>query len=87
MKSYCITVVVFSCFLFSLNMNAQRIVCDDSCTLADASPIDVISNDPMLTKDDKTGFAVVSPVGHSSVELIQQTPRLETLDGKTIRNR
>ena len=84
MKSYCITVVVFSCFLFSLNMNAQRIVCDDSCTLADASPIDVISNDPMLTKDDKTGFAVVSPVGHSSVELIQQAPRLETLDGKTI---
>ena len=65
-------------------MNAQRIVCDDSCTLADASPIDVISNDPMLTKDDKTGFAVVSPVGHSSVELIQQAPRLETLDGKTI---
>ena len=65
-------------------MNAQRIVCDDSCTLADASPIDVRSNDPMLTKDDKTGFAVVSPVGHSSVELIQQAPRLETLDGKTI---
>lgn len=65
-------------------MNAQRIVCDDSCALADASPIDVISNDPMLTKDDKTGFAVVSPVGHSSVELIQQAPRLETLDGKTI---
>lgn len=84
MKSYCITAVVFSCFLFSLNMNAQRIVCDDSCTLADASPIDVISNNPMLTKDDKTGFAVVSPVGHSSVELIQQAPRLETLDGKTI---
>ena len=84
MKSYCITVVVFSCFLFSLNMNAQRIVCDDSCTLSDASPIDVISNNPMLTKDDKTGFAVVSPVGHSSVELIQQAPRLETLDGKTI---
>ena len=65
-------------------MNAQRIVCDDSCTLSDASPIDVISNNPMLTKDDKTGFAVVSPVGHSSVELIQQAPRLETLDGKTI---
>ena len=84
MKSYCISVVVFSCFLFSLNMNAQRIVCDDSCTLADASPIDVISNDPMLAKDDKTGFAVVSPVGHSSVELIQQAPRLETMDGKTI---
>ena len=84
MKSYCITIVVFSCFLFSLNMNAQRIVCDDSCTLADASPIDVISYDPMLTKDDKTGFAVVSPVGRSSVELIQMAPRLETLDGKTI---
>lgn len=74
----------FACLLFCFNMNAQRIVCDDSCTLADASPIDVISNDPMQTKDDKTGFAVVCPVGHSSVELIQQAPRLETLDGKTI---
>ena len=84
MKSYCITVVVFSCFLFSLNMNAQRIVCDDSCTLADASPVGTVANVPTLTKEDKAGFAVVSPVGRSSVELIQMAPRLETLDGKTI---
>ena len=30
------------------------------------------------------GYAVVSPVGRTSVEMITQAPRLETLDGKTV---
>lgn len=30
------------------------------------------------------GYAVVSPVGRASVEMITQAPRLESLDGKTI---
>jgi len=30
------------------------------------------------------GYAVVSPVGRTSVEMITQAPRLESLDGKTI---
>ena len=33
---------------------------------------------------EEPGFAVVSPVGRSSVEVIQQAPRLQTLDKKTI---
>lgn len=33
---------------------------------------------------EEPGYAVVSPVGRSSVKMIQQAPRLETLDGKTI---
>lgn len=33
---------------------------------------------------EEPGFAVVSPVGRSSVEMIQQAPRLQTLDKKTI---
>ena len=33
---------------------------------------------------EEPGYAVVSPVGRSSVEMIRQAPRLETLEGKTI---
>ena len=35
-------------------------------------------------KTKEKEYAVVSPVGRSSVEMIDQAPRLETLDGKTI---
>ncbi|MGM9783959.1 MAG: hypothetical protein ACI3ZI_02700 [Candidatus Cryptobacteroides sp.] len=55
----------------SLESNAQRIVCDDTCKLVDESPVEA-------------GYAVVSPVGQSSVEIIDQAPRLDTFDGKTI---
>ncbi|MBR5905533.1 MAG: hypothetical protein IKZ51_03640 [Bacteroidales bacterium] len=83
-------------------MSAQRIVCDETCKLADAPPAtaSAVTTKPAQTKPtastkkttstpvsvvkEEPGFAVVSPVGRSSVELIQQTPRLQTLDGKTI---
>ena len=83
-------------------MNAQRIVCDETCKLADAPPAanTAVTTKPAQTKStastkkttsapvsvvkEEPGFAVVSPVGRSSVELIQQAPRLQTLDGKTI---
>ncbi|MBR3074925.1 MAG: hypothetical protein IKH11_04110 [Bacteroidales bacterium] len=39
---------------------------------------------PAPAKKEEPGYAVVSPVGRSSVEMINQAPRLETLDGKTI---
>lgn len=86
MKYSCLNYIftAFACFLFCFNMNAQRIVCDDSCTLADAPPFNALTS-PITSKQQETsGFAVVSPVGRSSVELIQMAPRLETLDGKTI---
>lgn len=57
--------------LCSVVLSAQRMVCDETCKPADAP-------------QDKPGYAVVSPVGRSSVEMISQAPRLETLDGKTI---
>ena len=83
-------------------MNAQRIICDETCKLADAPPAanTTVTPKPAQTKPtastkkttttpvsvvkEEPGFAVVSPVGRSSVELIQQAPRLQTLDGKTI---
>lgn len=78
---------VILCLLFCWELNAQRIVCDDVCKLADAPP-----TKEKTVKSPKTAkavtasptYAVVCPVGRSSVEMIQQAPRLETLEGKTI---
>ena len=64
-------ILPFAAMLLCLEAGAQRIVCDESCRLADETSAEV-------------GYAVVSPVGQSSVEMIDQAPRLETLDGKTI---
>lgn len=69
-------VIALACAFFCLALNAQRIVCDETCKLADALPSPAAKDEP--------GFAVVSPVGRSSVEMIRQAPRLQTLDGKTI---
>ena len=56
---------------------SERIVCDESCKIeaygGNASQV-----------PSGVNYAVVSPVGRSSVEMIEQAPRLETLDGKTI---
>ena len=54
-------------FLFTNQLGAQRIVCDETCRVVDGP-----------------AYSVVSPVGRSSVKMITQAPRLETLDGKTI---
>ena len=64
-------ILPFAAMLLCLEAGAQRIVCDESCRLADETSAE-------------GGYAVVSPVGQSSVEMIEQAPRLETLDGKTI---
>ena len=92
-------VIALACSFFCLEMNAQRIVCDETCKLADAPPAAsaAVTLKPSQTKPatsikkstitpapvvkEEPGFAVVSPVGRSSVEMIQQAPRLQTLDG------
>ena len=73
------------------NLFAQRIVCDATCKLADAPAADAVpakpkpkAAAPKPAPKEEPGFAVVSPVGRSSVEMITQAPRLETLDGKTV---
>lgn len=94
--------ISFVCILLSLELNAQRIVCDETCKLADAppataaapvskpahakpaSPAKKANAAPAPAVKEEPGYAVVSPVGRSSVEMIRQAPRLETLDGKTI---
>lgn len=53
----------------------ERMVCDETCETE-------FHQAGEATKGD--GFAVVSPVGRSTVEMIEQAPRLNTLNGKTI---
>ena len=63
----------------SVEVSAQRIVCDETCKLAEA-PAGTVS----VSVNQNPEYAVVSPVGQSSVEMISQAPRLGTLEGKTI---
>ena len=63
----------------SVEVSAQRIICDETCKLADA-PAGTVS----VSVNQNPEYAVVSPIGQSSVEMISQAPRLETLEGKTI---
>ena len=63
----------------SVEVSAQRIICDETCRLADA-PAGTVS----VSVNQNPEYAVVSPVGQSSVEMISQAPRLGTLEGKTI---
>ena len=72
-------ILPFAAMLLCIEAGAQRIVCDESCKLADEAFVEA----PAETSAE-AGYAVVSPVGQSSVEMIDQAPRLETLDGKTI---
>ena len=51
----------------------SRIVCDENCKTESGTTV---------VKGD--GFAVVSPVGRGTVQMIQMAPRLTTLEGKTI---
>ena len=93
------TILPLAAMFLCLESGAQRIVCDETCRLADAPPAAATASPakaepantsgkttaaPAQRKKDEAGFAVVSPVGQSSVEMIDQGPRLDTFDGKTI---
>ena len=61
--------------------NAQRIVCDETCKIEFQNPANSQQSLPISTE---MNFAVVSPVGRSSVKMINPATRLSSLDGKTI---
>ena len=69
-------IFLFLTFFCFANVFAQRIVCDETCKIEAGFD----------SAQSKTGgnYAVVSPVGQSSMKMIQQAPRLSTLEGKTI---
>ena len=52
---------------------ARIVLCDDNCKVEFST-----------TTENEPRFAVVSPAGMPTVEIIQQAPRLTTLEGKTI---
>jgi len=81
-----ILITVLTGMLLPWAVHAQRIVCDETCKLADAPPAATGAEPTAARPASKATpeYAVVSPVGHSSVPMIDQAPRLETLDGKTI---
>lgn len=72
-----IFMLLFSCVFLSQKVLAQeRIVCDETCEIG--------TDKKSSATSETAGFAVVSPVGRGSVEPIEQAPRLNTLNGKTI---
>ena len=61
------------CTTVATAQTPSRIVCDDNCKTESGAAV---------VKGG--GFAVVSPVGRGTVQMIQMAPRLSTLEGKTI---
>ena len=74
-RTFTLVLALLLCVNLIYSQN-QRIVCDETCKIEAGYD----------TAQSKSGgnYAVVSPVGRSSVKMIQQAPRLETLEGKTI---
>lgn len=63
-------------FLSQIVLAQERIVCDETCEIGAETKSAAVTG--------AAGYAVVSPVGSGTVEPIEQTPRLNTLNGKTI---
>lgn len=65
----------------ALPISARRIVCDETCKIEFQHPADEAVVKQVVTDEN---YAVVSPLGRSTVEMIEMAPRLSTLEGKTI---
>ena len=66
-------VLIFTFHSIASAQNTSRIICDENCKTESGAT---------AVKGD--GFAVVSPVGRGTVQMIEMAPRLNTLEGKTI---
>lgn len=77
-RIYLLIVAIFIAYGVSIAQN-NRIICDDTCKSE-------ASGNATATSSSATNvnYAVVSPIGHSTVEMISQATRLTTLEGKTI---
>ena len=75
------SILIFLALILCHVSNAQRIVCDETCNLVDAPPASATvlpvrpaqtnlkksqSGDPVPSKTENNGYAVVSPVGSVS---------------------
>ncbi len=70
-----VLLLIFLCGAYAMTsaQTPQRVVCDETCKTETGAAV---------VKGD--GFAVVSPVGRGTVQMIEMAPRLTTLEGKTI---
>ncbi|MBQ7650037.1 MAG: hypothetical protein IJS15_03710, partial [Victivallales bacterium] len=75
-------IVVIAALGISLCLSAQseRMICDETCKIESLGT----STKVAMPAAKEAGYSVVSPVGRSSVKIIEQAPRLKTLSGKTI---
>lgn len=86
---YVINYMVKRVILLSLSVSmavaghAQRMMCDEACRTEFVLPADEM-NRQRTAVTGGVNYAVVSPVGRSTVAMIDMAPRLSTLDGKTI---
>lgn len=77
---------ILSLLLFtslSVAGHAQRMVCDENCKTEFQRPAGE-RDSSAATAANEVNYAVVSPVGQSTIKMIDMAPRLSTLEGKTI---
>ena len=55
-----------------------------ACRKADDDCVDGQCDIPQFDTNGNQVYAIVSPVGYNDVEMVEQAPRLDSLDGKTI---
>lgn len=93
-------VTVLALFTLCALVNAQprRMVCDENCKIEWSAPTKqttsakpssqttstAVKKTQTTSTPKEVNYAVVSPVGRTTVEMISQAPRLNTLEGKTI---
>ena len=71
------------CISLANASHAQRVICDETCKTEFQHPNG--ERDSLIKKSvNDINYAVVSPVGQSTVKMVDMAPRLSTLDGKTI---
>lgn len=74
---------VLLCISIAYSGNSRRIVCDETCKEEFQHPAKE-SDSVRVLGHGNVNYAVVSPVGRSTVDMIDMAPRLSTLEGKTI---
>ncbi len=77
MKTRFFLLLLILCLLLPYAAGAALLTAQDACG-EDACPI------PTVNEFNQPVYAIVSPVGYHAVEMIRQSPRLDTLAGKRI---
>ncbi len=81
MTRFCIPLLI--CVFLTLAGHARRVICDETCKTEFQHPAGEMDSLRSTTVGD-VNYAVVSPVGRSTVRMIDMAPRPATLEGKTI---